>query len=682
MKKSPLISLLTMLSSNAYLNGLCNTFVMLLPISLISAFSILISNLLNITGYTQAAEHVLVASDIIWRLFPILLLVYYSLFLASLHKLSKVTVITPAMVIYFVICHNWGLLQVGTIVPSNYPLAIIIPTLVSLSIRFVSKRDWFVQSKLPSVVDQSINLVLSTFLLVLFYTSLGYALEWLVDFTHLSEWALPKLTLECLSHGVIYEVVRNLFWSLGINGHIVLAPYKAELYELTHNALQVSAQTGSELPILTSNFYDIYAGMGGAGNTLSLVICMILLTKHKAYRSLGLAVLVLSIFNINEPVIFGLPIMFNPILIIPFLLVPVVGLVTAYYATLFGLVPPVSEIISWMSPPLWSGYIATGGHLSATLLQAIIILAGILIYYPFFRRMDQIANADTTLFKSASDDFFDYEALDNGKTAGALFPEMMEKFSAQQRVAKLKLSGDFVLFYQPQFDTDKQQINSVEVLIRHQDHSGQITPPYFLNDFRLLGLTSELDLWVVRTALCEVSPLASNPCFKVSINISPETCLVADFASRIISMIEESALDFHQVELEITEELLIQDAKQTQRVLDKLRGKGVQIALDDFGSGYSSIGYLSKFDFDKVKIDRSLVLNLDNHKGRELFRLTTEIVKTTGAEIVVEGVETEIELNFVSQLGIHLVQGYYFYKPMPFSQLIALTFEQDCLRAS
>ncbi|OJI59382.1 Phytochrome-like protein cph2 [Vibrio vulnificus] len=296
--------------------------------------------------------------------------------------------------------------------------------------------------------------------------------------------------------------------------------------------------------------------------------------------------------------------------------------------------------------------------------------------------MDQIANADTTLFKSASDDFFDYEALDNGKTAGALFPEMMEKFSAQQRVAKLKLSGDFVLFYQPQFDTDKQQINSVEVLIRHQDHSGQITPPYFLNDFRLLGLTSELDLWVVRTALCEVSPLASNPCFKVSINISPETCLVADFASRIINMIEESALDFHQVELEITEELLIQDAKQTQRVLDKLRGKGVQIALDDFGSGYSSIGYLSKFDFDKVKIDRSLVLNLDNHKGRELFRLTTEIVKTTGAEIVVEGVETEIELNFVSQLGIHLVQGYYFYKPMPFTQLIALTFEQDCLRAS
>ncbi|EHU9470750.1 EAL domain-containing protein [Vibrio vulnificus] len=682
MKKSPLISLLTTLSSNAYLNGLCNTFVMLLPISLISAFSILISNLLNITGFTQAAEHILVASDIIWRLFPILLLVYYSLFLASLHKLSKVTVITPAMVIYFVICHNWGLLQVGTIVPSNYPLAIIIPTLVSLSIRFVSKRDWFVQSKLPSVVDQSINLVLSTFLLVLFYTSLAYALEWLVDFTHLSEWALPKLTLECLSHGVIYEVVRNLFWSVGINGHIVLAPYKAELYELTHNALQVSAQTGSEPPILTSNFYDIYAGMGGAGNTLSLVICMILLTKHKAYRSLGIAVLVLSIFNINEPVIFGLPIMFNPILIIPFLLVPVVGLVTAYYATLFGLVPPVSEIISWMSPPLWSGYIATGGHLSAALLQAIIILAGILIYYPFFRRMDQIANADTTLFKSASDDFFDYEALDNGKTAGALFPEMMEKFSAQQRVAKLKLNGDFVLFYQPQFDTDKQQINSVEVLIRHQDHLGKITPPYFLDDFRLLGLSSELDLWVVKTALCEVSPLASNPCFKVSINISPETCLVADFASRIINMIEESALDFHQVELEITEELLIQDAKQTQRVLDKLRGKGVQIALDDFGSGYSSIGYLSKFDFDKVKIDRSLVLNLDNHKGRELFRLTTEIVKTTGAEIVVEGVETKIELNFVSQLGIHLVQGYYFYKPMPFTQLIALTFEQDCLRAS
>lgn len=131
------------------------------------------------------------------------------------------------------------------------------------------------------------------------------------------------------------------------------------------------------------------------------------------------------------------------------------------------------------------------------------------------------------------------------------------------------------------------------------------------------------------------------------------------------------------MELEITEELLIHDASRTKQVLDALRVKGVKIALDDFGSGYSSIGYLAKFEFDKVKIDRSLVLNLDNPKGQELFRLTSELVKITDADIVVEGVETERELRFVAQQGIALVQGYYFYKPMSFKEVVNLNFHEQ-----
>lgn len=234
-----------------------------------------------------------------------------------------------------------------------------------------------------------------------------------------------------------------------------------------------------------------------------------------------------------------------------------------------------------------------------------------------------------------------------------------------------------MLFYQPQFDIERQQINAVEVLIRHQDHEGKISPPYFLDDFRTLNLTTDLDLWVVKTALAEVSPLATNRAFKVSINISPETCLVDNFADSVLKLIEESALDYHQVELEITEELLIHDASRTKQVLDALRVEGVKIALDDFGSGYSSIGYLAKFEFDKVKIDRSLVLNLDNPKGQELFRLTSELVKITDADIVVEGVETERELRFVAQQGIALVQGYYFYKPMPFKEVVNLNFHEQ-----
>lgn len=103
----------------------------------------------------------------------------------------------------------------------------------------------------------------------------------------------------------------------------------------------------------------------------------------------------------------------------------------------------------------------------------------------------------------------------------------------------------------------------------------------------------------------------------------------------------------------------------------------MKIALDDFGSGYSSIGYLSKYDFDKVKIDRSLVLNLDNKNGRELFRLTAKLVKITGAETVAEGIETERELEFMAEQGIDLIQGFYFYKPMPFDDITKLEYTQS-----
>lgn len=142
-------------------------------------------------------------------------------------------------------------------------------------------------------------------------------------------------------------------------------------------------------------------------------------------------------------------------------------------------------------------------------------------------------------------------------------------------------------------------------------------------------------------------------------------------------MIHQSALSYSQVEFEITEDMLIQDEHRTHRVLSELREAGVKIALDDFGSGYSSIGYLSKYDFDKVKIDRSLVLNLDNKNGRELFRLTAKLVKITGAETVAEGIETERELEFMAEQGIDLIQGFYFYKPMPFDDITKLEYTQS-----
>lgn len=664
-----LYALFVRISESAYLNGLCNVFVMLLPVSLLSAFSMLIGNGLHLGGYAEIGSHLLFVSTLVWKMFPILLLVYFSDFLARLHRLSRTTIITPSLLIYVILCNEWGLLHVGSVLPSNYPLAIITPVVIAFSVRWLLRSKLFIRSELPNVVDQSLNLIVGTLLLVTVYGVAGYGVGYWLDTNTYLQGLLPSLDTHSLLDAVWYELLRNLFWSIGINGHIIFSPYKSELYTLTQSSFEMNSQFGTPLPILTSNFYDVYAGIGGAGNTLSLVFCMLLFAKNKAYRGLALASFVLSIFNINEPILFGLPVIFNPVLLIPFMLAPIAGILIAYWAIAFGLVQPVSEFISWMTPPILNGYMATGGDLAASILQCVIILIGMVIYLPFFRQMDQVIGRHKIFSKDTSDEFFNYEALGSDRNVTGIFPHMSGNLVAQKVIRDLQDNGDFVLFYQPQFDVQKNCVSSMEVLVRHRAYDGTITPPTFLASFAKLGLTAEMDLWVIKEALGEVAPLASNPNFKVSINVSPETFLVPGFAKTVTRLIDQSALHYHQVELEITEELLIQDEDTTSNVLQALRCHGIQIALDDFGSGYSSIGYLCKYEFDKVKIDRSLVVNLKHRNGRELFRLTSELVRTTGAAIVVEGVENEEEVEFIQQQGINLIQGYYFFKPMPFDML-------------
>lgn len=656
-------------SENHYINGLCNVFLMLLPISLISAFCMLLGNGLSVIGQSYLANKILFSSTLIWKLFPILLVVYYSQFLATLHKTSRTNVITPSLLIYVILGHEWGMLHPGTIIPTNYPLAIIIPLLVSKTTQVLERKKLFMESELPNVVDQTINLVGACIFMVVLYAGAGFLFKgWIQSFADFAR-LVPSLDEYSLSDALLYELARNLFWAIGVNGHIIFSPLKSELYEFTVQSFDLYHNFGTQLPILTSNFYDVYAGIGGAGNTLSLVLCMLFFTQNKGYRTLAIATLILSIFNINEPILFGLPIIFNPVLVIPFLITPLASLTVAYIATSLGWVAPVSTFISWMTPAFFSGYLATGHDLAASVLQLVIILMGIVIYLPFFKQMDKVAGSNAIFTKGLSDNLFNYRDLGNSRSVMGVLPQMSANLAAQRQISKLQKTGEFVLFYQPQYDMSKECVNSLEVLIRHKGYDGKITPPWFLPSFAKLGLTSELDLWVVKQALDEVAPLAINPDFKVSINISPDTFLIDNFASIVVNLIQKSNLSFNQVEFEITEDLLIQDEKRTWAVLQELRHRGIRIALDDFGAGYSSIGYLSKYEFDKVKIDRSLVLNLKQKNGKEMFSLTSQLVRTTGAEIVVEGVETQEEVDFMQQQGINLIQGFYFYKPMPFHEV-------------
>ena len=200
----------------------------------------------------------------------------------------------------------------------------------------------------------------------------------------------PLLNLgDTLGAMVIAYIFLHFFWFFGVNGgSVVGAVFNPILQTLSLENMEFFKTGIGEGHIICQQFQDLFATFGGAGSTLSLVIAMVLFCKSKRISQLGKLALVPGIFNINEPIIFGLPIVLNPTMIIPFMLVPTVNIVISYFAMALGFVPICSGVnIPWTCPLGISGFFATnwvGG-----VLQILLLILGIFIYMPFIKIMDK-----------------------------------------------------------------------------------------------------------------------------------------------------------------------------------------------------------------------------------------------------------------------------------------------------
>ena len=161
--------------------------------------------------------------------------------------------------------------------------------------------------------------------------------------------------------------------------------HNTDLYALNHNAFD------EQLAIISKGFLDTFVFMGGAGTSLCIIIAVFIIARSRYMRSIAKISGIFTLFNMNEIVLFGFPVILSPILLIPFLLTPLTVTLISWSAMSFGLVARVVTEVHWAMPPLISGYLATGGHLSGSILQIINITAGILIYLPFIRLMDRRA---------------------------------------------------------------------------------------------------------------------------------------------------------------------------------------------------------------------------------------------------------------------------------------------------
>lgn len=259
----------------------------------------------------------------------------------------------------------------------------------------VIHRGWTIKMPegVPPTVVKSFEALIPSFVVV----TIMFVINWLVSLTpmgNLQDVIFKFLQTPLLSLGntlgamIIAYLFLHFFWFFGINGSSVVgAVFNPVLRALSVENMQ-AFKDGHPIPnIITGQFQDMFATFGGGGSTLSLIIVMVIFCKSQRVKKLSQLSLVPSIFGINEPIIFGLPIVLNPILLIPFALVPTINIIISYFAMDWGIVPYTNGIqLPWTTPPIISGFLVSGWQ--ASVLQALLIVLGMAIYYPFIKVLD------------------------------------------------------------------------------------------------------------------------------------------------------------------------------------------------------------------------------------------------------------------------------------------------------
>lgn len=236
-------------------------------------------------------------------------------------------------------------------------------------------------------------------------------------------------------------------------------------------------------------------------------------------------------------------------------------------------------------------------------------------------------------------------------------------------------TNNFLLYFQPFVSLKQNEIIGFEVLLRLKDSKDSILSPFhFIPILEENGLINEVGFWVIRESFKKLEALDQqyNKNFRLSINISPIQLKSPGFLNEIKRIKEISNINPNNIDFEVTEGVLIDSYKETHLTLQSLRELGFNISLDDFGTGYSSLSYLSNLPLDKLKIDRSFMMNIQEIKQQQLFKSIISIAKNMNLEIIVEGIETIEQLEFVKQFNGNIGQGYYWSKPKPYEEIIKL----------
>ena len=230
---------------------------------------------------------------------------------------------------------------------------------------------------------------------------------------------------------------------------------------------------------------------------------------------------------------------------------------------------------------------------------------------------------------------------------------------------------EFKIYLQPKMNIagDKPHLSSAEVLVRwmHPVY-GLISPTVFVPLFENNGLITRLDKYIWEKAAAQIREWKDKYgiTLPLSINVSRVDLFNVTLLDDLMEIMHKYNLSFDELFLEVTESACVEDAKEVTKRVTALKNKGFIIEMDDFGTGYSSLHMLSSLPLDALKIDRSFVLNLlNNERSKMMVQVIVELAKLLSAKCVAEGVENEEQLKLLKEMGVEIIQGFYFSKPIP-----------------
>jgi len=266
-----------------------------------------------------------------------------------------------------------------------------------------------------------------------------------------------------------------------------------------------------------------------------------------------------------------------------------------------------------------------------------------------------------------------YRAKQRGRSRYRRFTRDMDasvklRLELEMELRRAIARDELSIAYQPIVAVGTGEIVGVEALLRWQNaERGAIQPDLFVPIAEQGGVMISLGNWMLRAVFNECR---NWPACDISVNLSPIQIMAGDFLATIAAIVRETGIDPSRVVLEITEGVMLDRSEHVLGVLRELNRMGFRIALDDFGIGYSSLSYLRLFQFERIKIDRSFVSNIESDVDANAILCTiASLGHSLRMKVVAEGVETETQRRLVQAAGCEMVQGYLFWKPMSADQL-------------